>query len=90
MEKLMPLDLLSSIKGAESSEAVSELFEVIKKAVTDSSISTEERYISHQVRVEELRDDVVASCPDEIKNTIRNNFPEKKNGYLVVPKVIEE
>lgn len=86
----MPLDLLSSIKGAESSEAVSELFDVIKKAVPDQTGDSKQEYISQQVSVEELRNDVVAACPDEVKNTIRSNFPENKNGYLVVPKVIEE
>jgi len=35
MDKIMPLDLLSSIKGAGSSGAVNELFEVIKRAVPD-------------------------------------------------------
>ena len=33
MSKIMPLDILSNIKGARSSEAVNELFNVIKKAV---------------------------------------------------------
>jgi aspartyl/glutamyl-tRNA(Asn/Gln) amidotransferase C subunit len=90
MEKFMPLDLLSSIKGARSSEAVNELFNVIKKAVPDNqglnSISAD----SNAVSINELRRDEMASCDEDQKELIRKNFPEEKNGFLVVPKVLEE
>ena len=91
MEKIMPLDLLSSIKGARSSEAVNELFKVIQRAVPD----TQEDYIpdTHAdgaVSVQSLRSDTVERSPDLEKELIRKNFPKEKNGYLVVPKVIED
>ena len=47
MSKIMPLDLLSSIKGARSSEAVEELFNVIRKAVP-----TNESEITFETNVE--------------------------------------
>ena len=86
----MPLDLLSSIEGAESSEAVSKLFEVIKKAVPDSSEDALQDSEAERVQVSALRSDVVDHCSESEKTLIRNNFPESRNSYLVVPKVIEE
>lgn len=87
----MPLDLLSSIKGASSSEAVTELFRVIKNAVPDNNKEDmqqpEDEYV---VSVERLRSDEVKECPEIEKEIIRANFPNEKNGYLVVPKVIDD
>lgn len=87
----MPLDLLSSIKGAGSSEAVNELFEVIKRAVPENIGDHEhDTGFGDVVPLDSLRSDEVASCPETEKSLIRKNFPEEKNGFLVVPKVIED
>jgi len=91
MGKLMPLDLLSSIKGASSSEAVTELFSVIKKAVPDNNKEHMQQSDEESVvTVESLRSDEVKECPKMEKEIIRANFPDEKNGYLVVPKVIDD
>jgi Asp-tRNA(Asn)/Glu-tRNA(Gln) amidotransferase C subunit len=91
MEKLMPLDLLSSIKGARSSEAVTELFNVIKKAVPEHKgqrLNLPER--DHLVSVKDLRKDEVVGCPEKVKEIIRANFPREQDGFLLVPKVIDD
>lgn len=38
----------------------------------------------------DLREDVVAESTPQEKELIRKNFPGEKNGYLVVPRVIED
>lgn len=86
----MPLDLLSSIKGARSSEAVNELFKVIKRAVPDNQGIGRSDMVSNALSINELRSDEIANCDEGQKELIRLNFPEEKNGFLVVPKVIEE
>ena len=87
----MPLDLLSSIKGASSSEAVTELFKVISEAVTEQKGNNKEQQgREFVVKVENLRSDELVECPEKVKEIIRNNFPEQKNGFLVVPKVIDD
>lgn len=86
----MPLELLSNIKGARSSEAVNELFKVITKAApANEDDFTNERTID-AVTVEDLRSDIIIRCPEIEKELIRKNFPEERNGFLVVPKVIED
>jgi len=90
MEKTMPLDLLSSIKGAQSSEAVNKLFDVIKGAVPDNHTEASYDMDEHAVSIHDLRSDEPASCDADQKELIRKNFPAEKNGYLVVPKVMEE
>jgi Asp-tRNA(Asn)/Glu-tRNA(Gln) amidotransferase C subunit len=92
MEKIMPLELLASIKGASSSEAVNELFEVIRRAVPeeDQQEELQEMYQSEAVSVDHLRDDKVAESSETEKEIIRKNFPGEKNGFLIVPKVIED
>lgn len=87
----MPLDLLSSIKGASSSDAVSELFNVIKKAVPDrKSQSMQTQDMDHTVSVENLRKDEVRECAESVREIIRANFPAEQDGFLVVPKVIDD
>ena len=90
MGKIMPLELLSSIKGAGSSDAVNELFNVIRRAVPDNKgdiiLNTNENAVS----IESLRSDCIERCPEIEKELIKKNFPSEKNGFLVVPKVIEE
>ena len=89
MSKIMTVDILSSIKGAQPSEAVNQLFEVIKNAqpTVDSPLKNVR---VHAVSVSSLRADVVEESTDLEKEIIRENFPKEKNGYLVVAKVIED
>jgi len=84
----MTVDILSSIKGAQPSEAVSKLFEVIKNAnKTNNSFNNNH---NNAVSLDDLREDVVVDSPQVEKQIIIENFPKEKNGYLVVSKVIEE
>ncbi|MFT5918180.1 MAG: Asp-tRNA(Asn)/Glu-tRNA(Gln) amidotransferase C subunit [Flammeovirgaceae bacterium] len=89
MEKLMTLEVLSSIKGAESSVAIEELFENIKNANTSVG---ENQSINNNLAVHlgDLRKDEVIESSELEKSIIRNNFPNQKNNYLVVSRVIEE
>lgn len=86
MSKPMTLEVLSSIKGATSSTAVEELFQTLRK------IDIASRNISalNLVELNELREDKVLESSAEERALIHANFPAQKNGYLVVPKVIEE
>ena len=86
----MPLDLLSSIKGARPSAAVNELFNVIKRAVPDNQGIGNLNTGANAVSINELRSDEIERCEEDQKELIRKNFPKEKNGFLVVPKVIEE
>jgi Asp-tRNA(Asn)/Glu-tRNA(Gln) amidotransferase C subunit len=90
MSRIMPLDLLSSIKGARSSEAVNELFNTIKRAVPENEGDISSDKDIEAVSLESLRSDIIERCPEIEKDIIKKNFPEEKNGYLVVPKVIED
>lgn len=83
----MTVDILSSIKGAQPSESVNQLFEVIKNAIPSNSNSANNN--SNSVSVSELREDVVIESSALEKQLIIENFPNKKNGFLVVAKVIE-
>jgi Asp-tRNA(Asn)/Glu-tRNA(Gln) amidotransferase C subunit len=88
MSKTMTLEVLSSIKGAKSSEAVEKLFEVIKTANTgNSNLSLNQ---NKAVSVSTLREDVIIESAAAEKAIIHSNFPKSKDGYLVVSKVIEE
>ncbi len=89
MSKIMTVDVLSSIKGAQPSEAVNRLFEVIKNA---NSTNNNSFNINHNncVSLNSLRDDVVIESSSLEKQIIRENFPKEKNGFLVVAKVIED
>ncbi|WP_189663182.1 MULTISPECIES: hypothetical protein [unclassified Polaribacter] len=88
MSKMMTVDILSSIKGAQPSETVNKLFDVIKNA----NISNNNSFNNHTkaVSLNDLRDDVVVHSSAIEKQIIVENFPKEKNGYLVVAKVIEE
>ena len=88
MSKTMTVDILSSIKGAKPSESVNQLFEVIKNAIPSNENAVNN--VNHNcVSVNNLREDVVLECSDLEKQLILENFPNKKNGFLVVAKVIE-
>ncbi|MGY5355072.1 hypothetical protein [Wenyingzhuangia sp. IMCC45467] len=87
MSKIMPVDILSSIKGAKSSEAVDKLFDVIKNAEINSNSSNQNG--KNAVPIDDLRADVVENSSEITKQIIKENFPKEKDGYLVVSKVIE-
>ncbi|MCG9793657.1 Asp-tRNA(Asn)/Glu-tRNA(Gln) amidotransferase subunit GatC [Flavobacterium algicola] len=87
MSKTMTVDILSSIKGAQPSESVNKLFDVIKNAhPTNNTLNNVNR---NAVFVSDLREDVVVESSAIEKQLILENFPNKKNGFLVVAKVIE-
>jgi Asp-tRNA(Asn)/Glu-tRNA(Gln) amidotransferase C subunit len=89
MSKIMTVDILSSIKGAQPSEAVNKLFDVIKNAQpTNNNSLNNVNY--NCVSVNNLREDIVIESSAIEKQLIIENFPNKKNGYLVVAKVIED
>lgn len=88
MSKIMTVDVLSSIKGAQPSEAVNKLFDVIKNAQTNNTALNNNS--NNCVSLNDLRDDVVIESSAIEKQIIIENFPKEKNGYLVVSKVIEE
>ena len=85
----MTLDVLSSIKGAQASKVVDDLFEVIKQG-QEVQDNQEVNLESLAVNVSDLRPDEPMVSSEIERNLIIENFPNEKNGYLVVPKVIEE
>ncbi|UAM97049.1 hypothetical protein K8354_12035 [Polaribacter litorisediminis] len=88
MSKMMTVDILSSIKGAQPSESVNKLFDVIKNANTTNNNSFNNQ--NNAVSLNDLREDIVFNSSSIEKQIIIENFPQEKNGYLVVAKVIEE
>ena len=89
MTKIMTVDILSSIKGAEPSEAVNKLFDVIKNAQPNNNNSFN-NVNPNAVSLNDLREDVVIKSSAIEREIIKENFPKEKNGYLVVSKVIED
>jgi Asp-tRNA(Asn)/Glu-tRNA(Gln) amidotransferase C subunit len=87
MNKVMTVDVLSSIKGAEPSETINKLFEVINQA--DLSTANAGNSNKNAVTLDSLREDNVVESSNLEKQLIVENFPQEKNGYLVVAKVIE-
>jgi Asp-tRNA(Asn)/Glu-tRNA(Gln) amidotransferase C subunit len=91
MGKIMPLELLASIKGATSSDAVNELFDVIRKAVPERrNGEIHPMDDMDAVEVRDLRSDEIAESSKIEREIIKKNFPDEKKGFLVVPKVIED
>ncbi|ARV06449.1 hypothetical protein BTO04_06945 [Polaribacter sp. SA4-10] len=88
MNKIMTVDILSSIKGAKPSEAVNQLFDVIKNAHTNNNSLNNVN--NNGVSLNDLREDVVIESSAIEKQIIIENFPNEKDGYLVVAKVIED
>ena len=89
MSKIMTVDVLSSIKGAQPSEAVNKLFEEIKNAhpsIDNSLINVSNNAVS----INDLREDIIVESTEMEKEIIIQNFPKEKKGYLVVAKVIED
>jgi len=88
MEKLASLEIFSNIKGACSSEAIEELFDMVRKTTV---VTPTHEILSNQiVTVDDLREDNVVEASALEKQLIIDNFPNQKNNYLIVPKVIEE
>lgn len=85
----MTLEVLSSIKGATSSKAVDELFSNIKNAHLANNESNLLEQHAKVVSLEDLREDVVVTSSVTERDIIKGNFPQEKNGYLVVSKVID-
>ncbi len=90
MSKTMTVDILSSIKGATPSEAVNQLFDVIKNAHSNSNNNPNTNVNNNAVSLNDLRDDIVLNSSETEKQIIIENFPREKNGFLVVTKVIED
>ncbi|WP_445738063.1 hypothetical protein [Mariniflexile sp.] len=88
MSKMMTVDVLSSIKGAQPSAAVNKLFDMIKNAQSTNNAFNNNH--NNSVSLDDLRADVVIESSAIEKQIIIENFPKSKNGYLVVSKVIEE
>lgn len=86
----MTVDILSSIKGATPSEAVNQLFDVIKNAHSNNNNNPNTNVYNNAVSLNDLRDDVVLNSSETEKQIIIENFPREKNGFLVVTKVIED
>ena len=85
----MTVDVLSSIKGAQPSEAVNKLFETIKNAHPTNNNSLN-NVNNNAVSIDDLREDIVVESSEVEKQIIIENFPQEKDGYLVVAKVIED
>ena len=85
----MTVGILSRINGAQPSEAVDKLCEVIKNAHPANSNSLN-NVNNNAVSINSLRDDVVIESAAIERQLIIENFPNEKNGYLVVAKVIED
>lgn len=87
----MTLELLSNIRGARPSPDVEKLFMIIKDALPGNAIANPEEIGSDMcIPLEDMRNDEVIESSSVEKDIIRDNFPERKNEYLVVSKVIEE
>ncbi|WP_372757775.1 hypothetical protein, partial [Mariniflexile sp.] len=76
MSKIMTVDVLSSIKGAQPSEAVNKLFDVIKNAQATNNNSFNN--YNNSVSLNDLRDDVVIESSALEKQIIIENFPKEK------------
>jgi len=85
----MTVDILSSIKGAQPSETVNKLFDVIKNAQVTNNNSLN-NVNNNCVSINDLREDVVIESSPIERQIIIENFPKEKGGYLVVSQVIED
>jgi len=85
----MTVDILSSIKGAQPSETVNKLFDVIKNAQVTNNNSLN-NVNNNCVSINDLREDVVIESSAIERQIIIENFPKEKGGYLVVSQVIED
>lgn len=86
-EKIMTLDILSNIKGAKESKVINQFFDNLKK-VKNLNLSVDNNIKT--VSIDDLRKDEVAKTSESEIELIKKNFPQEKNGFLVVSKVIED
>ena len=91
MSELTSLEILTNIKNAVLSDSVRQLFEIVRSADSEQSdIDFVELMSENAIEINELREDIVIESTETEREIIIDNFPFKKNNYLVVPKVIEE
>ena len=91
MNELTPLETLSNIEGATSSEAVESLFDTLRQVELGNNGDDFISLLSgNAVTTDELREDVVVEASELEKRLIIANFPSEKDNFLIVPKVIEE
>ena len=91
MSELTSLEILTNIKNAVLSDSVRQLFEIVRSADSEQSdIDFVELMSENAIEINELREDIVIESTETERQIIIDNFPFKKNNYLVVPKVIEE
>ena len=84
----MTLDVLSSIKGAQSSKAVQSIFDTIKSA-QDHQFEANFNFEGHSVLSSELREDKAIVSSEKERELIISGFPKQKDGFLVVQKIID-
>jgi len=68
---------------------VNQLFDVIRNAHPTNNNAANNLNIN-AVSVSDLREDVVVKSGKIEREIIKENFPNEKDGYLVVSKVIED
>ena len=91
MSELTSLEILTNIRNAVASESNRRLFEIIRAAVSaQNNADFAEQLSDKAVATDVLRADVAVESSEIERQIIIDNFPFKKNNYLVVPKVIEE
>ena len=91
MSKLRDLEVLTNIKDAVSSKSVEHMFGIVRAAVPiHKKIDFVDLMADNAITTNELREDVAITSSETERQIIINDFPFKKNDYLVVPKVIEE
>lgn len=85
---MFSLEKLSKIKGAQEQNDIMSFFDVLDKYISDEdvksfSVSNANKQImkSNQLR----KDEVVENTNQQIVDA----FPQKEDGYLRIPKVIE-
>ena len=91
MSEFMSLEILTNIKDAVPSDAVRQLFGIVRAAdAGQSDAGCVELMPENAVEIDTLREDTVIESTETERQIIIDNFPFEKNNYLVVPKVIEE
>ena len=91
MKELTSLEVLSNIEGATASEAVEQLFEMLRMTETGiNGVDVINLLSGNAITTDGLREDIAVETSADEKRLIIANFPSEKNNYLVVPKVIDE
>ena len=91
MKELTSFEILSNIEGATFSEDIRQLFETLRNAATEKNkVALIDLLSGNAISTEDLREDIAVETSAVEKRLIMDNFPEQKDNYLVVPKVIED